>query len=217
MARKPRPSEIAAKAAKSSAKPKAAKRAPAKAAAAKPRAAKHGGKVITREDIIAAEQLNQVPTTIKLPSAKYVDDFVKKTLANLTAEKDSAVADIRSAHGVAQEKYHVEKRAIAIAIRLFKLPDSKLQETMYHLTHYIAALDLWTRALKQGQLDLEKAGPAEDDEGEDDAQTDIEDAINEAPAGTDGQPSPKLKLVDAPPTTADAMADAMERDDRKSA
>ena len=215
MARKPRPSELAAKAAKSSAKPKAAKRAPAKAAAAKPRAAKHGGKVITREDIIAAEQLNQVPTTIKLPSAKYVDDFVKKTLANLTAEKDSAVADIRSAHGVAQEKYHVEKRAIAIAIRLYKLPDSKLQETMYHLTHYIAALGLWERALKQGQLDLEKAGPAEDDEGEDDAKTDIEDAINEAPAGTDGTASPKLKLVDAP--LVDAMADAMERDDRKSA
>ena len=215
MARKPRPSEIAAKAAKSSAKPKAAAK---KAAAPKKKpAAKHGGKVITREDIIAAEQLNQVPTTIKLPSAKYVDDFVKKTLANLTAEKDSAVADIRSAHGVAQEKYHVEKRAIAIAIRLFKLPDSKLQETMYHLTHYIAALGLWERALKQGQLDLEKAGPAEDEsDGEDEAQTDIEDAINEAPAGTDGTASPKLKLVDAP-STADAMADAMERDDRKSA
>ena len=214
MARKPRPSEIAAKAAKSSPKPKAAKRAAAKPAVAK-RAAKHGGKVITREDIIAAEQLNQVPTTIKLPTAKYVDDFVKKTLANLTAEKDAAVADIRSAHGVAQEKYHVEKRAMAIAIRLFKLPDSKLQETMYHLTHYIAALDLWVRALKQGQLDLDKAAPAEG-EGEDDGQTDIEEAINEAPAGTDGTASPKLKLVDAP-STADAMAEAMERDDRKSA
>ena len=145
MARKPRPSEIAAKAAKSSPKPKAAKRAAAKPVAAK-RAAKHGGKVITREDIIAAEQLNQVPTTIKLPSAKYVDDFVKKTLANLTAEKDAAVADIRSAHGVAQEKYHVEKRAMASAIRLFKLPDSPLHETMYHLTHFIAALDLWVGA-----------------------------------------------------------------------
>lgn len=213
MARKPRPSEIAAKAAKSPAKPKPAAK---KAAAKKKPAAKHGGKVITREDIIAAEQLNQVPTTIKLPSAKYVDDFVKKTLANLTAEKDSAVGDIRSAHGVAQEKYHVEKRAIAIAIRLHKLPDSKLQETMYHLTHYIAALDLWTRALKQGQLDLDRATPAADDEGEDDAQTDIKDAINEAPAGTDGTASPKLKLVDAP-STADAMAEAMERDDRKSA
>ena len=43
----------------------------------------------------------------------------------------------------------------------------------------------------------------------------IEDAINEAPAGTDGTASPKLKLVDAP--LVDAMADAMERDDRKSA
>jgi hypothetical protein len=214
MARKPRPSEVAAKA-KSSAKPKAAAK---KSASKKKPAAKHGGKVITREDIIAAEQLNQVPTTIKLPSAKYVDDFVKKTLANLTAEKDSAVGDIRSAHGVAQEKYHVEKRAMAIAIRLHKLPDSKLQETMYHLTHYIAALDLWTRALKQGQLDLDKAAPAADDEGEDDAQTDIEDKISETdePAGTDGTASPKLKLVDAP-STADAMAEAMERDDRKSA
>jgi len=158
-----------------------------------------------------------VPTTIKLPSAKYVDDFVKKTLANLTAEKDSAVGDIRSAHGVAQEKYHVEKRAMAIAIRLHKLPDSKLQETMYHLTHYIAALSLWERALKQGQLDLDKAVPAED-EGDDDGQTDIEDKISETdePAGTDGTASPKLKLVDAP-STADAMAEAMERDDRKSA
>jgi len=210
MARKPRPSEVAAKA-KSSAKPKAAAK---KSASKKKPAAKHGGKVITREDIIAAEQLNQVPTTIKLPSAKYVDDFVKKTLANLTAEKDSAVGDIRSAHGVAQEKYHVEKRAMAIAIRLHKLPDSKLQETMYHLTHYIAALDLWVRALKQGQLDLDKAVPAED-EGDDDGQTDIEDKTDE-PAGTDGTASPKLKLVDAP-STADAMAEAMERDDRKSA
>lgn len=215
MARKPRPSEVAAKAAKSSPKPKAAAKK-AKPAAAK-RAAKHGGKVITREDIIAAEQLNQVPTTIKLPTAKYVDDFVKKTLVNLTAEKDSAVGDIRNAHGVAQDKYHVEKRAMAIAIRLFKLPDSKLQETMYHLTHYIAALGLWERALKQGQLDLDRAVPAkDDDEGEDDGQTDIEEAINEAPAGTDGTASPKLKLVDAP-STADAMAEAMERDDRKSA
>ena len=213
MARKPRPSEVAAKA-KSSAKPKAAAK---KSASKKKPAAKHGGKVITREDIIAAEQLNQVPTTIKLPSAKYVDDFVKKTLANLTAEKDSAVGDIRSAHGVAQEKYHVEKRAMAIAIRLHKLPDSKLQETMYHLTHYIAALSLWERALKQGQLDLDKAVPAED-EGDDDGQTDIEDKISETdePAGTDGTASPKLKLVDAP-STADAMAEAMERDDRKSA
>ena len=213
MARKPRPSEVAAKA-KSSAKPKAAAK---KSASKKKPAAKHGGKVITREDIIAAEQLNQVPTTIKLPSAKYVDDFVKKTLANLTAEKDSAVGDIRSAHGVAQEKYHVEKRAMAIAIRLHKLPDSKLQETMYHLTHYIAALSLWERALKQGQLDLDKAVPAED-EGDDDGQTNIEDKISETdePAGTDGTASPKLKLVDAP-STADAMAEAMERDDRKSA
>lgn len=214
MARKPRPSEIAAKAAKSSPKPKAAKRAAAKPAAAK-RAAKHGGKVITREDIIAAEQLNQVPTTIKLPSAKYVSDFVTKTLANLDKEKDSAVADIRNAHGLAQDKNHVEKRAMSIAIRLHKMPDSKLQQTLYHLTHYIAALDLWVRALKQGQLDLDRATPAEG-EGEDDAQTDIEDAINEAPAGTDGTASPKLKLVDAP-STADAMAEAMERDDRKSA
>jgi len=204
MARKPRPSEVAAKA-KSSAKPKAAAK---KSASKKKPAAKHGGKVITREDIIAAEQLNQVPTTIKLPSAKYVDDFVKKTLANLTAEKDSAVGDIRSAHGVAQEKYHVEKRAMAIAIRLHKLPDSKLQETMYHLTHYIAALSLWERALKQGQLDLDKAVPAED-EGDDDGQTNIEDKISETdePAGTDGTASPKLKLVDA-------MDDAINKDTR---
>jgi hypothetical protein len=213
MARKPRPSEIAAKAKKSST-PKAAKRAASKPAK---RAAKHGGKVITREDIIAAEQLNQVPTTIKLPSAKFVHDFVKSTLAALDKEKDSAVADIRNAHGSAQEKNHVEKRAMSIAVRLHKMPDSKLQQTMYHLTHYIAALGLWERALKQGQLDLDKVGA--EGEGDDDAQTDIEDKIAEAdetPAGTDGQPSPKLKLVDAP-STADAMAEAIERDDRKSA
>lgn len=212
MARKPRPSEVAAKAAKSKAKPKAA----AKKASAKKREAKHGGKVITREDILAAEQLNNVPPTIKLPSAKFVDDFVKKTLASLTAEKDSAVADLRNAHGAAQEKNHIEKRAMSMAIRLHKMPDSKLQETLYHLTHYIASLSLWERALKQGQLDLEKAGPVEDEEGEDDGQTDIEDAVKaveEAAAGTDGVKSPGLKLVDTQ-TTADAMAEAIEQDSK---
>ena len=106
-----------------------------------------------------------MPTTIKLPTAKFVHDFVKSTLAALAKEKDSAVADIRNAFGTAEDKNHVEKRAIAIAIRLHKLPDSKLQQTMYHLTHYIAALGLWERALRQGQLDLDKAGVAA--EGED--------------------------------------------------
>jgi hypothetical protein len=215
MARKPRPSEIAAKA---TAKKLAAKKAAPKKAAAKKREAKHGGKVITREDILEAEQLNNVPATIKLPSAKYIDDFVKKTLANLTKEKDSAVADIRNAFGTAEDKNHVEKRAIAIAIRLFKLPDSKLQQTLYHLTHYIAALSLWERALKQGQLDLEKAGGADDEEGEGEEAAGDQPGEMQTDEGTAALPSgsPRLKIVDAPQSTADAMGEAIEQD-RKTA
>ena len=222
MARKPRPSEIAAKAAKANkAAPKKSAPKAAKKAAPKRREAKHGGIVITRDDIIAAEQLNVVPPTIKLPSAKFVSDFVTKTLASLTTEKDSAVADIRNAHGSAQEKNHVESRAMSIAIRLHKMPNSKLYETMYHLAHYMAALDLWKRALEQGHLLDRKADESEDDaEGEGDGGMVLDGTSDKADIKTDpataALPSgtPRMRIVDKEePSTVDAMSDAIEKDE----
>ncbi len=166
---------------------KAAKKQTAKKAAP-------GRKRVTKEDIAKAEGTSKVPASIKLPSANFISKLVKTTLPNIEEDMVSLRGDIGSTIANAVEKNNVEKRALAIARRLHKMPDRKFQETWFHLLHYAEALGFQARADKQGQLELEQTA---DDGGEDDGEGDENENAegDDAPlAGTNGK-SPAMRIV----------------------
>lgn len=200
MARKPRPSEIAAKAAKKAAKKSTSKKSP-----------RPGTKAGPSKDEIKGGSL--APETMRLPPKGFIKKLVTVTLKKFEDEAASARGDMGGTIATACEKNHVEKRALAIARRLHKLPPKKLQETYFHLMDYMEELRIRQRAEEQGQLSLDQQ---QDDGGDAETSGETGETGGEEPLpGTDGKRSPQLKIVDAPQSTADAMAEAIEKDTTK--
>jgi hypothetical protein len=193
MARKPRPSEIAKKRT-------AGTKAPA--AGRKPAASKPGQKAVGQGKAPVAK-------VMKLPPKTFVTDLLDTQL-QIAADIQSRSGEMGSAVKEAADKKQLDKKAFGITKSLEKLRranPAKFQVTWEHLKHYSEAAKFQEHADRQGQLELRNV-PDEDaeaetaDEGE--TQTKPED---EAPAGTDGSSSPRMRLVGA-------MSDAIEQDDK---
>ena len=204
MARKPRPSEVAKKKAAGTKPPKAEPKAAAPKAGRKPAASKPGQKPVGKGK--APEQ-----KVMKLPPASVIRDLLNTQLqkaADIQAISGSMGSEVKEA----ADKKHVDKKAFAITKGLEKLARSnpaKFQVTWEHLMHNAKAADFQGRADRQGQLEL-RATPADEDEAEQAETAETETAEEpvaepepetpieeEIPAGTDGEASPRMRLVAA--------------------
>jgi hypothetical protein len=207
MARKPRPSEEAAKAAKAAKQPKEKKTKAAKA----PKASKPGQKPV-------GKQPEATPSTIKLPGRGVIKKLIEAQLM-LQGEISSLSGDMGKLASTAAEKHNVNKKAAGIAKSLeiqFRKNPKRFQETWFHLQEYFDEMGFQGKADRQGQLDLQKAQDRADEEdtGEGEETGGEAAADDGEPAGAEGARSPRMRLVDTPKSTADAMGEAIENDSR---
>ena len=171
---KPKDPNIAPKARKVSAKPRAEK---TKREAAKPPVSSPNSAVQFRK-----------------PNAEELLRLVKQVTARSAEQKNIGMASKELVDKLAETR-GLDKKAFGIVRGLYRMSEDnpeKLAITLPHLLSYIDDLKLAEKADKARGLEIN---------GEDDDQTDLEDAIEDAP-----------EAEEAPQTTAEAMAEAIAAD-----